>query len=97
MHQPPLKYDRKKYNTIHPRMLKKATSKAAASEEARRTIRYVELLSDARTPLADFFSILLGRHLPGRRQRIVADQAVMFGAIVGLDAQIMLIHRFRAS
>jgi hypothetical protein len=33
--------------------------KAAASEEARRTLRYVEPLSDARTMLADFFSILL--------------------------------------
>ena len=33
--------------------------KAAASEEARRTLRYVEPLSDARTKLADFFSILL--------------------------------------
>jgi hypothetical protein len=30
-------------------------SKAAASEEARRTLRYVEPLSDARTMLADFF------------------------------------------
>jgi len=29
------------------------------SEEARRTLRYVEPLSDERTPLADFFSILL--------------------------------------
>jgi hypothetical protein len=38
---------------------KRLSSKAAASEEARRTLRYVELLSDARTPLADFFSILL--------------------------------------
>jgi hypothetical protein len=38
---------------------KRLYSKAAASEEARRTLRYVELLSDARTPLADFFSILL--------------------------------------
>jgi hypothetical protein len=34
-------------------------SKAAASEEARRTLRYVEPLSDARTLLADFFNILL--------------------------------------
>jgi hypothetical protein len=34
-------------------------SKAAASEEARRTLGYVEPLSDARTPLADVFSILL--------------------------------------
>ena len=38
---------------------KRPSSKAAASEEARRTLRYVEPLSDARTPLADFFSILL--------------------------------------
>ena len=37
------------------------SSKAAASEEARRTLRYVEPLSEARTLLADFFSILLGR------------------------------------
>ena len=41
------------------RMLKKASSKAAASEEARRTLRYVEPLSDARTPPVDFFSILM--------------------------------------
>jgi hypothetical protein len=39
---------------------KRLSSKAAASEEARRTLRYVEPLSEARTPLADFFSILLG-------------------------------------
>ena len=38
---------------------KRPSSKAAASEEARRTLRYVEPLSDARTKLADFFSILL--------------------------------------
>jgi len=38
---------------------KRPSSKAAASEEARRTLRYVEPLSDARTPLAGFFSILL--------------------------------------
>jgi hypothetical protein len=41
-------------------MLKKAVSKAAASEEARRTLQYVEPLRDARTLLADFFSILRG-------------------------------------
>jgi hypothetical protein len=35
------------------------SSKAAVSEEARRTLRYGESLSDARTTLADFFSILL--------------------------------------
>ncbi len=38
--------------------LKRLSSKAAASEGARRTLRYVEPLSDARTPLAGFFSIL---------------------------------------
>jgi len=40
---------------------KRLSSKAATSEEARRTLRYVEPLSDVRTPLADFFSILLNR------------------------------------
>jgi CYTH domain-containing protein len=35
------------------------SSEAAASEEARRTLRYVEPLSDARTMLADVFSILI--------------------------------------
>jgi hypothetical protein len=43
---------------------KRLSSKAATSEEARRTLRYVEPLSDARTPLADFFSILLRRRIP---------------------------------
>jgi len=38
---------------------KRPSSKAAAREEVRRTLGYVEPLSDARTPLADFFSILL--------------------------------------
>ena len=45
------------------RMLKKAASKATASEEARRTLRYVESLSDARTPLAGVLSILLALDL----------------------------------
>ena len=46
---------------------KRLPSKAAASEEARRTLLYVEPLSDARTPLADFFSILLMTILTGQR------------------------------
>ena len=41
------------------RSSKRPSSKAAASEEAKAYVRYVELLSDARTPLAGFFSILL--------------------------------------
>ena len=44
-------------------MLKKVVQQAAASEEARRTLRNVEPLSEVRTPLADFFSILLILHL----------------------------------
>ena len=39
------------------------SSKAAASEDARRTLRYVEVLNDARTPLAGVFSILLNFRL----------------------------------
>jgi len=37
---------------------KRPSSQTAASEEARRTLRYVEPLSDVRTPVAGFFSIL---------------------------------------
>src|SRR6267143_4099748 len=44
----------------HAGCSKRLSSKAAAREEARRTLRYVEPLSAARTPLEDFFSILLG-------------------------------------
>ena len=43
----------------HAGCSKRLSSKAAASEAARRTLRYVEPLSAARTPLADFFSFLL--------------------------------------
>ena len=46
----------------HAGCSKRPSSKAAASEEARRTLRYVEPLSDARTKLEDFFSILLGAY-----------------------------------
>jgi len=41
-------------------MLKWPSSATEASEEARRTLRYVEPLSEARIKLADFFSILRG-------------------------------------
>ena len=40
------------------------SSKAAASAEARRTLRYVEPLSDARTMLADFINSLLAIRWP---------------------------------
>ena len=52
------------------RMLKRLSSKAATNEEARRTLRYVELLSDVRTPLADFSSILLACFWLGRAHGI---------------------------
>jgi hypothetical protein len=49
------------FSPAQPRRPKthRSAGKAAVSEEARRTLRYVEPLSAARTPLADFFSILL--------------------------------------
>ena len=61
---------------------KRPSSKAAASEEARRTLRYVELLSEVRTPLADFFSILPILHLhyanePGIEEGLTTDLFVL--------------------
>ena len=52
------------FSPAQPRRAKtrRSAGKAAVSEEARRTLRYVEPLSDTRTPLADFFSILLVGH-----------------------------------
>ena len=49
---------------------KSPSSKAAASEEAKRTFRYVELLSDARTKPAGFFSFLLRFFLPEEERSI---------------------------
>jgi hypothetical protein len=46
-----------------PGCSKRPSSKAAASEVARRTLLYVEPLSDARTMLAAFFSILLKKEV----------------------------------
>jgi hypothetical protein len=40
---------------------KSSSGEAAASEAARRMLQYIEPLIDARTKLADFFSILLDR------------------------------------
>ena len=56
------------------RMLKSPSSKAAASEGPRRyPLGYVEGLNDARTLLADFFSILLDQ----RRKRNQRYNALM--------------------
>lgn len=46
------------YTSIPEEHSKRPSSKAAASEERERTLRYVEPLNDAKTTLADFFSIL---------------------------------------
>ena len=44
------------------RMLKKAVQQGRSKRRGEgRTLRYVESLSEARTKLADFFSILLGQ------------------------------------
>ena len=54
------------------------------SEEARRTLRYVELLSDARTKLADFFSVLLGATVEGERlHRRILTRAIDFNGESG--------------
>src|SRR5512147_657531 len=58
-----------------------AVIEAAASEEARHTFRYVEPLSDARTKLADFFSILLPAD--GREQGLELHSE----AYISLDLQ----------
>jgi len=63
---------------------KSSSSKAAASEEARRTLRYVELLSDARTPLADFFSVLLVDH-SNRRTSIIQG-----GPVGSIDGRVAI-------
>src|ERR1041384_8577993 len=52
-------FSRLRTGESHAGCSKRPFSKAAASEEARRTLRYVEPLSDAKTTLGAFFNILL--------------------------------------
>src|SRR4029077_6171764 len=63
---------------------KRLPSKAATSEEARRMLRYVETLSEARTKLADFLSILLvsSRRLDRPRGCPVAFARVTMGRLL---------------
>ena len=68
-------------------------NKAAASEEARRTLRYVELLSEARTKLADVFSILLKIRLDAGRGLIEdrcggAREGFVVRVVEGIDAEL---------
>ena len=58
----------------HEGCSKRPFSKAAVSEEVRRTLRYVEPLSDTRTKLADFFSILLIAYLD---EQVVGSQPIL--------------------
>ena len=66
------------------------SSKAAASEDARRTLRYVEPLSEVRTKLADFFSILLEVHpeLSIRPILIGAGAQVLLDILAGKEVTI---------
>ncbi len=51
-------------------MLKKTDQQGRSERRGEAySVRYVEPLSEARTPLADFFSILLSNPLPGRSYR----------------------------
>ena len=63
-----------------PQAVKRLSSKTAASDEARRTFRYVEPLSNARTPLAAFFNSLLNHFFE------VVDRA--YEGILELDLRL---------
>ena len=69
---------------------KRPSSKTAASEEARRTLRYVEPLSEARTPLADFFSILLETEPDAKEDVLGAKvQRELLPVVVGREVLVL--------
>src|SRR5437879_6161912 len=81
--------------SVHPgnrntpsRMLKRSSSKAAASEAARRTLLYVAPLSDARTPLVGFFSILLDDD----STKVRKDEPVSCDDLTGLNRHRIAEH-----
>src|SRR5512141_3106256 len=47
-------------------------------------------------PLADFFGILLDGPFPGRGTRMVVDQFLMCGKVIGFNGEVLLGKRFRA-
>jgi hypothetical protein len=59
-------------------------------------VSYVEDAFEARTKLAGFFSILLGRSFPGRGKRMVVDQVLVCGKVIGLNGKVLLVKRFGA-
>jgi len=48
------------------------------------------------TLLADFFSILLRWSFPGRMKRVVVDQFLVCGEIIGFNGEVVLIERLWA-
>ncbi len=66
---------------------KRPSSKASASEGARRTLRYVEPLSDVRTPLEDFFSSLPDRAI--HHERPLYQFAVTLSPLVSRCAPLL--------
>ena len=49
-----------------------------------------------RTPRADCWSILLERSFPGRIKRMVVDQFLVCGKVIGFNGEILLVKRFGA-
>jgi len=77
-------------------MLKKAVQHGRSERRSEaHFVSYVEPLSEARAPLADFFSILLGWSFPGRVKWMVIDQVLMRSEVVGFNGEVVLIERFR--
>ena len=71
------------FSPAQPRRAKtrRSAGKATASEEARRTLRYVEPLSEARTLLADFFSVLLEERYDFALQRQTKHQRLALSEV----------------
>ena len=44
----------------------------------------------------DFFSILLGRSFPGRGKRMIVDQFLVCGKVIGFNGEILLVKRLWA-
>jgi hypothetical protein len=68
---------------------KRPSSEAAASEEARRTLRYVEPLSDART-MHGKIRILARRGRPGEKSGLFSILLELFGSSIGRVAVMLL-------
>ena len=64
--------------------LQNLLSKAAASEDSRRTLWYIEPLSDARMKLAGLFGVLLGAVVEGERSHCrIVTRTIDFDGEIG--------------